>query len=132
MHAGVVSRNIQQQRVRYVSFFFLKWVNIILFTCLQIKQGSVSAGNGPPGSGGHPYGKGVPGIAGYKHGSKPPTSRGHVKHIKVKGKKKGKKGARETYDLIVNIDLVRSVWIALQLNASQTSLKMHRPFEYTV
>ena len=38
---------------------------------------------------------------------KPPAflARGHVKHIKVKGKK-GKKSKKETYDLIVNIDLV--------------------------
>jgi len=39
-------------------------------------------------------------------GGKPPTSRGHVKHIKGKGKK-GKKGKKDQYDLIVNIDLVR-------------------------
>jgi len=35
---------------------------------------------------------------------KPVTARGHVKHIKVKGKK-GKRSKKETYDLIVNIDL---------------------------
>ena len=53
----------------------------------------------------HPY---VPrgGSAGAK-GGKPPTSRGHVKRKKCKGKK-GKKGSKDQYDLIVNIDLVCS------------------------
>ena len=42
----------------------------------------------------------------WKNGKPAAYNRGHVKHIKVKGKK-GKKGkAKETYDLIVNIDLV--------------------------
>jgi hypothetical protein len=36
---------------------------------------------------------------------KPPTSRGHVKHTKAKGKKG--QGKKDQYDLIVNIDLVR-------------------------
>ena len=40
-------------------------------------------------------------------GGKPPTARGHVK--KVKGKK-GKKGKKDQYDLIVNIDLVSTVF----------------------
>ena len=54
---------------------------------------------------GYPYGATKPGIP--KGKIPPPSSRGHVKHIKVKGKK-GKKGKKETYDLIVNIDLVRA------------------------
>ena len=71
----------------------------------QNKQGSVAA---PPLPGPFPFPPGVPG----KYGSrKPPAlARGHVKHIKVKGKK-GKKVKKETYDLIVNIDLVRWSWI---------------------
>ena len=42
----------------------------------------------------------------WKNGKPAAYNRGHVKHIKVKGKK-GKKGkVKESYDLIVNIDLV--------------------------
>ena len=55
---------------------------------------------GPPP---HPY---VPRSASGRPGGKPPTSRGCVKRTKGKGKK-GKKGCRDTYDLIVNIDLVK-------------------------
>ncbi len=61
---------------------------------LQNKQGIP-----PP----HPY---VPRSASGRALSKPPTSRGHVKHSKGKGKK-GKKGKKDQYDLIVNIDLVK-------------------------
>ena len=57
---------------------------------------------GPPP---HPY---VPRSASGRPLGKPPTSRGHVKHLKGKGKK-GKKGKKDQYDLIVNIDLV-SYW----------------------
>ena len=47
---------------------------------------------------------GIPRSASGRPLGKPPTSRGHVKHFK----KKGKKGAKAdlAYDLIVNIDLV--------------------------
>ena len=70
---------------------------VLLFLYSQNKQG------GPPP---HPY---VPRSASGRlltgPGGKPPTSRGHVKHTKGKGKK-GKKGKKDQYDLIVNIDLV--------------------------
>ncbi len=67
---------------------------------------------GPPP---HPY---VPRSASGRPGGKPPTSRGCVKRTKSKGKK-GKKGCRDTYDLIVNIDLVsfiNCVYIQTLLN----------------
>jgi hypothetical protein len=73
-------------------------VNVFLnlfFLPFQNKQG------GPPP---HPY---VPRSASGRLLAKPPTSRGHVKHSKGKGKK-GKKGKKDQYDLIVNIDLVIS------------------------
>ena len=47
---------------------------------------------------------GIPRSASGRPLGKPPTSRGHVKHFKKKGKKGGK--ADLQYDLIVNIDLV--------------------------
>ena len=56
-----------------------------LFLCSQNKPGI------PRSASGRPLGK-------------PPTSRGHVKHFKKKGKKGGKPDLQ--YDLIVNIDLV--------------------------
>ena len=59
---------------------------------------------GPPP---HPY---VPRSGTGRAGGKPPTSRGHVKRGKGKGKK-GKKGKKEQYDLIVNIDLVSKKWL---------------------
>ena len=72
---------------------------------------------GAVGAGRHPFN------AKYANG-KPPAflARGHVKHIKVKGKK-GKKSKKETYDLIVNIDLVsflndkQSTYSPLQKNS---------------
>ena len=57
---------------------------------------SATAGGRPPFNVRYAAGSGRP----------PPFSRGHVKHVKVKGKK-GKKGKKETYDLIVNINLVK-------------------------
>merc|ERR1712083_437603 len=81
MHAAVISRNLQQQRAR--------------------NAGNVPTAGGPPLP--YPYVGGP--VPKYVNG-KPPAflARGHVKHIKVKGKK-GKKSKKETYDLIVNIDL---------------------------
>ena len=71
-----------------------------LFFHLQNKGGSLPTSQYPP----PPFGFGN---RSFKNGKPAICNRGHVKHIKVKGKK-GKKGkAKETYDLIVNIDLVR-------------------------
>jgi len=65
---------------------------------LQNKGGSLPTSQYPP----PPFGFGN---RSFKNGKPAICNRGHVKHIKVKGKK-GKKGkAKETYDLIVNIDL---------------------------
>lgn len=50
--------------------------------------------------------QGIPRSASGRPLGKPATSRGHVKHFKKKGKKGGK--ADMQYDLIVNIDLVKS------------------------
>ena len=74
--------------------------SLIIYVIKQAKAGGPSP---------HPY---VPrgGAAGTK-GGKPPTSRGHVKRKKCKGKK-GKKGSKDQYDLIVNIDLVRILFAA--------------------
>lgn len=79
-----------------------------------MKQGNVPTANCPPlpypfaataGGRGPTFNARYGGSSG---GRPPPFSRGHVKHIKVKGKK-GKKGKiKETYELIVNIDLVNS------------------------
>ena len=70
------------------------------FFHLQNKGGSLPTSQYPP----PPFGFGN---RSFKNGKPAICNRGHVKHIKVKGKK-GKKGkTKETYDLIVNIDLVR-------------------------
>jgi hypothetical protein len=95
----------QQQLLRNFSICQVVPKAAFLLFVHQIKQGSQPTANGP--SAGHPYVPRSLTASGSKHHGKPPTSRGHVKHIKVKGKK-GKKGKKETYDLIVNIDLVSS------------------------
>ena len=73
------------------------WKQTLIFLNLYDFQNK----QGPPP---HPY---VPRNGTGRAGGKPPTARGHVK--KVKGKK-GKKGKKDQYDLIVNIDLVSTVF----------------------
>ena len=72
----------------------------------QTKHGSWSAQNLPPSLAGYPCANrgGVP--IKYINGKPAALARGHVKHIKSKGKKGKKNKVKETYDLIVNIDLV--------------------------
>ena len=83
---------------------FFERNNKLLNFFFQTKHGSWAAANLPPSIAGYADRGGVP--IKYINGKPAALARGHVKHIKSKGKKGKKNKVKETYDLIVNIDLV--------------------------